>query len=159
MCLLFLVVVHLPTFVLLGMKLWVSVQVDCLFGEDAIESLSLLRLRVRKQNSTPSSKWDCRKEFDLILELSSDKDLRTTGILGYIATRSSWLNCALRDDEAAYWVSIGYYEAVAVGNWWYWVSRGHLRLYMTHSQMLGKIEYTLPAKFWRLVGCTEMLSW
>ena len=30
---------------------------------------------------------------------------------------------------------------------------------MTHSQMLGKFEYTLPAKFWRLVGCTEMLSW
>ena len=36
-------------------------------------------------------------------------------------TRSSWLNCALRD-EAVYWVSIGHYEAVAVGNWWYWVS-------------------------------------
>ena len=33
-------------------------------------------------------------------------------------TRSSWLNCALRDDEAVYWVSIRYYEAVAVGNWW-----------------------------------------
>ena len=32
-------------------------------------------------------------------------------------TRSSWLNCALRDDEAVYWVSIGHYEAVAVGNW------------------------------------------
>ena len=32
------------------------------------------------------------------------------------ATRSSWLNCALRDDEAVYWVSIGHYEAVAVGN-------------------------------------------
>ena len=31
-------------------------------------------------------------------------------------TRSSWLNCALRDDEAAYWVSIGHYEALAVGN-------------------------------------------
>ena len=30
---------------------------------------------------------------------------------------------------------------------------------MSHSQMLGKIEYTLPAKFWRLVGCTEMISW
>ena len=29
----------------------------------------------------------------------------------------------------------------------------------SHSQMLGKFEYTLPAKFWRLVGCTEMLSW
>ena len=34
-----------------------------------------------------------------------------------IQTRSSWLNCALRDDEAVYWVSIGHYEAVAVGNW------------------------------------------
>ena len=31
-------------------------------------------------------------------------------------TRSSWLNCALRDHEAVYWVSIGHYEAVAVGN-------------------------------------------
>ena len=31
-------------------------------------------------------------------------------------TRSSWLNCALRDDEAVYWVNIGHYEAVAVGN-------------------------------------------
>ena len=31
-------------------------------------------------------------------------------------TRSSWLNCALRDDEAVYWVSIGHYEEVAVGN-------------------------------------------
>ena len=30
-------------------------------------------------------------------------------------TRSSCLNCALRDDEAVYWVSIGHYEAVAVG--------------------------------------------
>ena len=35
----------------------------------------------------------------------------------------------------------------------------HICLYMTHCQMLGKFEYTLPAKFWRLVGCTEMLSW
>ena len=33
-----------------------------------------------------------------------------------IQTRSSWLNCALRDDEAVYRVSIGHYEAVAVGN-------------------------------------------
>ena len=32
-------------------------------------------------------------------------------------------------------------------------------LIMSHSQMLGKFEYGLPAKFWRLVGCTEMLSW
>ena len=34
----------------------------------------------------------------------------------YMETRSSWLNCALRDDEAVYWVSIGHYEAVAVDN-------------------------------------------
>ena len=34
-----------------------------------------------------------------------------------------------------------------------------LILVMTHSQMLGKVEYGLPAKIWRLVGCTEMLSW
>ena len=33
-----------------------------------------------------------------------------------LKTRSSWLNCALRDDEAVYWVSIGHYEAVAVSN-------------------------------------------
>ena len=50
-------------------------------------------------------------------------------------TRSSWLNCALRDDEAVYWVSIGHYQAVAVGNWWYWVSRGHACLYI-----LNKVE-------------------
>ena len=30
--------------------------------------------------------------------------------------RSSWLNCASRDDEAVYWVSIGHYEAIAVVN-------------------------------------------
>ena len=31
-------------------------------------------------------------------------------------SRSSWLNSALQGDEAVYWVSIGHYEAVAVGN-------------------------------------------
>ena len=50
-----------------------------------------------------------------------------------LLTRSSWLNCALRDDETVHWVSIGHYEAVAVGNWWYWVSRGHLCLYILHK--------------------------
>ena len=49
------------------------------------------------------------------------------------ATRSSWLNCALRDDEAVHWVSIGYCEALAIGNWLYWVSRGHLCLYILHK--------------------------
>ena len=33
-----------------------------------------------------------------------------------IQTRSTWFNCALRDDEAVCWVSIGYFEALAVGN-------------------------------------------
>ena len=33
-----------------------------------------------------------------------------------VQTRSSWLNCALRDDDAVYWVSIGHYEAVTVGD-------------------------------------------
>ena len=28
---------------------------------------------------------------------------------------------------------IGHYEAVAVGTWWYWVSRGHLCLYILHK--------------------------
>ena len=31
-------------------------------------------------------------------------------------TRSSWVNCALRDEEAVYWVSVAHYEAVSVGN-------------------------------------------
>ena len=51
----------------------------------------------------------------------------------YRQTRSRWLNCALRDDEAVYWVSIGHFEAVAVGNWWYWVRRGHVCLYILHK--------------------------
>ena len=50
-------------------------------------------------------------------------------------TRSSWLNCALRDDEAVYWVSRGHYKAEAVGDWWYWVSRRHSCLYI-----LQKVE-------------------
>ena len=52
--------------------------------------------------------------------------------LTLIKTRSSWFNCALRDDEAVYWVSIEPYEGLAVGTWWYWVSRGHLCLYILH---------------------------
>ena len=53
-------------------------------------------------------------------------------------TRSSWLNCALRDDEAVYWVRIGPYEALAVGNWLYWVSRGHRCLYILHKVEIWK---------------------
>ena len=32
-----------------------------------------------------------------------------------LETRSSWVNCALRDEEAVYWVSVAHYEAVSVG--------------------------------------------
>ena len=31
--------------------------------------------------------------------------------------------------------------------------------FTTHCQMFQKVESVLPAKIWRLVGCTEMLSW
>ena len=47
-------------------------------------------------------------------------------------TRSSWLNCSLKDDEAGYWVSVGHYEALAFGNWWYWVREDiHAFIYWT----------------------------
>ena len=44
-------------------------------------------------------------------------------------------------------------------SWTDWWMNDEEALNMTHSQMLGKVEYGLPAKIWRLVGCTEMLSW
>ena len=97
--------------------------------------------------------------------------------LYHIRTRSSWLNCALRDDEAVYWVSIGHYEAVAVGNWWYWVSRGHLCLYilhqveiwsgvtdgwLTHWQTMKDraTQYHIKNKFWAIVTqfCPNLYS-
>ena len=43
-------------------------------------------------------------------------ELRVLTELNLLKTRPSWLNCALRDDEAVYWVSIGQFEAVAVGD-------------------------------------------
>ena len=41
-------------------------------------------------------------------------------------------------DEAVHWVSVGHYEAVAVDNWWYCVSRGHLCLYILHKVEIWK---------------------
>ena len=32
-------------------------------------------------------------------------------------------------------------------------------VHMTHCQMFQKVESDLPAKIWRLVGYTEMISW
>ena len=47
-----------------------------------------------------------------------DESVRVIGntVVLQLITRFSWLNCALRDDEAVYSFSIGHYEAVAVGN-------------------------------------------
>ena len=98
-------------------------------------SVSSRSLRVSVRNSR--SRLDERDWIGetLILVSRLKKRLSLTTDVNHIKTRSSWLNCALRDDEAVYWVSIGHYEAVAVGNWWYWVSRGHSCLYI-----LQKVE-------------------
>ena len=37
-----------------------------------------------------------------------------------------------------YWFSIGHYEAPAIGNWRYWVSSGHLCLYILHKVEIWK---------------------
>ena len=66
------------------------------------------------------------------------KDKVTKSISFKVDTRSSWLNYALRDNEAVFWVSIRLYEAMAVGNWWYWVSRGHLCLYILQKVGIWK---------------------
>ena len=74
-------------------------------------------------------------------------------------TCSSWLNCALWDVEAMFWVSMRHYEAVAVANWWYWVSRGHLCLYILH-----KVEiWACVTDAWRTNSLSDFerlrLSW
>ena len=73
-------------------------------------------------------------------------------------TRSSWLNCALRDDKTVYWVSIGHYEEVAVDNWWYWVIRGHFCLYTLHKVEIWTgvrcLTHFLTDRLWKI----ELLS-
>ena len=46
----------------------------------------------------------------------SDDKIQITILILRRGALSRWLNCALRDDEAVNWVSIGHYEAVAIGN-------------------------------------------
>ena len=61
--------------------------------------------------------WQLAKEApQLLIRSACLVATNVTNVRKVILTRSSWLNCALRDDEAVYWVSIGHYEAVAVGN-------------------------------------------
>ena len=82
-------------------------------------------------------------------------------------TRSRWLNCALRDNEAVYWDSLGHYEAVAVGSWSYWVSRGHSCLYILKkipSEMEVAPRYNcwncwLCWHCWHCWHCSTLLTW
>ena len=89
--------------------------------------------------------WQCKLWFWVWMRRRTKKETKT---------RSSWLNCALRDDEVLYWVSIGHYEAVAVGNLWYWVSRGHLCLYVLNKVVIWS-GVTTPHRFtdrlWKIV--------
>ena len=94
--------------------------------------------------------------FGPVLLLSCD-DSKVKMMIKVIqmVTRSSWLNCALRDDEAVHWVRIGHYEAIAAGNWWDWVSRGHLCLYI-----LKKVEiWTGVTDPWRLTDWLTDRLW
>ena len=54
--------------------------------------------------------------FFVLWYISSKPSIRDSPYLSLEVTRSSWVNCALRDEEAMYWVSVAHYEAVAVGN-------------------------------------------
>ena len=49
-----------------------------------------------------------------------------------------------------------WYRSSAFSIWHFWLPQ---QLYTTHSQMFQKVESDLPAKIWRLVGCTKMISW
>ena len=104
-------------------------------------------------NRKKTSQWPCRFLFQLSNCLSG-KILFRFSTLWRSALRcysDEWILCikSQKSDQALTHRIIGCVKKN------YSIYKEH----MTHSQMLGKIEYTLPAKFWRLVGCTEMLSW
>ena len=92
--------------------------------------VSILQHLIRSQELTKTTKSTRNKTTGHDHE-NTDMDMG----ISWGRTRSSWVNCALRDEEAVYWVSVAHYEAVSVGNWWYWVSRGRLCLYI-----LRKVE-------------------
>ena len=65
-----------------------------------------------------------------------------------VLTRSSWLNCALQDDEAVYWVSKG-------SNGWYLVV---LSQYEVIIDVTGSAECTyafIHWKKWKSSGVTD----
>ena len=106
--------------------------------------------------------WHCAR---CALVSRSDSKLAKLDLMIMISwkksTNSFWMtewgdiHIVLKTDTSAEWsCSHGLPRAPVFG------SEKYLRIIcMSHSQMLGKVEYGLPAKIWRLVGCTEMLSW
>ena len=74
----------------------------------------------RQIPSTPLSLWKHQRRIFTSHELYQNRGrVGSRPILvslHLVQTRSSWLNCALRDDEAVYWVSRGHYKAEAVGD-------------------------------------------
>ena len=93
---------------------WILIFSHCATPSSVLTVYSILSIN----NWTSSSTFSCSVHSPLSLLL----------------TRSSWLKSALRDEKVVCLVSIGQYdEAVAVGNWWYWVSRGHWCLYILHK--------------------------
>ena len=58
--------------------------------------------------------------------------------------------------DDGYWVSTGHYEAVAVGNWWYWVSRGHLGLYKLNKVEIGQVSQ-MPYSLTDFDSATQLL--
>ena len=49
-----------------------------------------------------------------------------------------------------YWVSIEHYEAVAFGNWWYWVSRGHPCLYILQKVEIWTKDDFIVSRIYRM---------
>ena len=65
----------------------------------------------------------------------------------------------MRDDEAVYWVSMGHYETVAVGNWWYWVSRGHSCLYILQKvEIWTGVTDARLTHIWKIVLLSSLQS-
>ena len=88
------------------------------------------------------------------------KQARQGALLWWPCTKSAWIFTHCNYCEFCPPVSLFACYATALVSMTSWLPYAtYLYSDMSHSQMLGKFEYTLPAKFWRLVGCTEMLSW
>ena len=82
-------------------------------GQKSIEDKPSNLLPSTNTSNPPSQNYFLRTEEKFSLKIYTSVKVE---VQNNPKTRSSWFNCALRDDEAVYWVSIGRYEAVAVGN-------------------------------------------